>query len=87
MEPSYTIVTPYAPVSVGACLHKVTRVGETDALVRPAPFAAPLFVCFFFGSFYFMFFFLEFIKCVRGMRWMCCERIVSYYLECTVVVK
>ena len=31
--------------------------------------------------FIFLDLFLEFIKCVRGMRWMCCEEVVACYLR------
>jgi len=35
----------------------------------------------------FLFLFLEFIKCVCGLIWMCCEGGVACYVECTNVVK
>jgi len=39
------------------------------------------------SSFSFSFPFLEFFKCVRGLRWMCYGGIVAYYVEYTNVVK
>jgi len=51
-------------------------------------FALFLFL-FFYGSFFvsFSFSFLEFIKCVCGLGWMCCGGGVVCYVECTNVVK
>jgi len=40
-------------------------------------------LCFFFFSFPF----LEFINGVHGLRWMYCKGIVTYYGECTTLVK
>ena len=34
-----------------------------------------------------IFWFLEFINGVCGLRWICCGEIVAYYVECTNVVK
>jgi len=34
-----------------------------------------------------LFLFLEFIKCVCELRWMCCGGGVAYYVECANVVK
>ena len=43
-----------------------------------------LFFCSFVST---HFYFLEFIKCVCGSRWMCCGGDVACYVECTNVVK
>ena len=48
-----------------------------------------VFVPFFYGFSFvsFSFSFLEFIKCVCGLGWMCCGGGVACYVECTNVVK